>query len=109
MAHQGNWNTLPVIAVRPGISRQVFSGKNCMMVLNEIKPGLVPRLHSHPHEQLLQILSGSAKVVLGDEVLTLKAGDVVHVPPDLPHSLEVLGDETVMNMDIFSPIREDYL
>lgn len=109
MANQGNWDSLPGVAVRQGVSRKVFSGQNSMMVLNEIKPGIEPRLHSHPHEQLLYIISGAAEIVLGDEVLNLKAGDILLVPPDIPHSLKVLGNETVLNLDVFSPIREDYL
>ena len=109
MANQGNWDALPRVVVRKGVSRKVFSGKNSTMVLNEIEPGTEPRLHAHPHEQLLYIMSGAAEIVLGDQVLQLKAGDVLLVPPDISHSLRVLGDEAVLNLDVFSPIREDYL
>ena len=109
MAIQGNWDSLQRVVVRQGVSRKVFSGKNSTMVLNEIEPGTIPRLHSHPHEQLLYIMSGTAEIVLGDEVLNLKAGDILLVPPDITHSLKALGNETVLNLDVFSPIREDYL
>jgi quercetin dioxygenase-like cupin family protein len=109
MPQMSNWDTLSGVTPRPGVVRKAFSGKNSMMTLNEIKPGTAPWLHSHPHEQLTHILSGKAEFVLGDEVLTLKAGDLVLVPPHVPHSLKVIGDETVLNIDVFSPIREDYL
>jgi quercetin dioxygenase-like cupin family protein len=109
MAVQANWDTLPGVAPRKGVIRKVFSGKNSMMTLNEIKAGTTPNLHSHPHEQLTYILSGEAEFVLGKEVLRLKAGDLLLVPPNVPHSLKVIGNETVLNMDVFSPVREDYL
>jgi quercetin dioxygenase-like cupin family protein len=109
MAVLSNWESLPGVAPRQGVIRKAFSGKNSMMTLNELKPGTTPWLHSHPHEQLTHILSGVAEFVLGDEVLTLKAGDLLLVPPNVPHSLKVIGDETVLNIDVFSPIREDYL
>lgn len=104
-----NWDTLQGVMPRPGVVRKALTGKNSMMTLNEIKPGTTPWLHSHPHEQLIYIVSGRAEFVLGNEVLTLKAGDLLLVPPGAPQSLKVIGDETVLNIDIFSPIREDYL
>lgn len=109
MAQKDNWDTLERVKVREGVTRRVFSGKNSMLALNEIMPEAGPSLHSHPHEQLLVIMKGQAELVLGDEILYLKEGDVFFVPPDIPHSLKVIGDEPVLNLDVFSPIREDYL
>lgn len=106
---QGNWDSLPGVVAQKGVIRKVFGGKNSMITYNEIKPGTAINRHSHPHEQLTYIMSGKAEFVLGDEALTLQAGDVLLVPPDVPHALKVLGGETVLNMDVFSPIREDYL
>jgi quercetin dioxygenase-like cupin family protein len=109
MAVRGNWDTLTGVVARKGVIRKVFGGKNSMMTLNEIKADTQPALHSHPHEQITYIVSGCAEFVLGDEVLQVKAGDLLLVPPDVPHSLKVVGDETVLNIDVFSPIREDYV
>jgi quercetin dioxygenase-like cupin family protein len=41
--------------------------------------------------------------------MNLKAGDLLLVPPNVPHSMKVIGNETVLNLDVFSPAREDYL
>ena len=109
MAVKANWNDLPRVQVRSSVNRRVFSGKNSMMVLNELMPGSRPSLHHHPHEQMVYIVEGTCRFVLGDETLDLEAGDVVLIPPDVPHSLEVTSDIPVLNLDVFSPIREDYL
>jgi len=109
MLNKANWNTIPRVKARDGVTRRVFSGKNSMMVLNEIYPSAHPALHHHPHEQLTYILEGESEFVIGDEVLQLKAGDVVLVPPNVPHSSKTTSAEPVLNLDIFSPIREDYL
>jgi quercetin dioxygenase-like cupin family protein len=109
MAVVRNWNTVPGIIPREGLIRKAFSGKNSMMTLNEVKPGTPPWLHSNPEEQLAYIVSGRAEFVLGDEVLTLKAGDLLVVPPHVPHSMTVIGEEPVMSIDVLSPIRKDFL
>jgi quercetin dioxygenase-like cupin family protein len=109
MFSKANWDTIPEETARAGVTRKVFSGKNSMMVLNKILPSASPALHHHPHEQLTYILEGESEFVLGDEVLNLKAGDVVLVPPDVPHSSKTVSAIPVLNLDIFSPIRDDYL
>jgi quercetin dioxygenase-like cupin family protein len=109
MAVKTNWKSMKGVISRPGVIRKVFTGKNSMLTLNEIEAKAEPKLHSHPHEQITQIVRGQCEFVLGDEVLLLKAGDMVLVPPNIPHSLKVIGEEAVLNVDIFSPIREDYL
>lgn len=109
MAIIANWGNMSRIQGGPGITRRVFSGKRCMMVLNEIMPSARPSLHHHPHEQLTYIIKGSAEFILGNELMNLGEDDVVLVPPNVPHQLKVTSDEPVLNLDVFSPIREDYL
>ena len=110
MAHMKHWKDLPKIPFHHGTAtRQVFSGDNVMMVFNTIQPEFPPFLHSHPHEQLLYIMEGHCEVTLGDEVVAMGPGDVIHIPCGMQHDLKVIGDETVLNMDIFTPIREDFL
>ncbi|MFC2016553.1 cupin domain-containing protein [Chloroflexota bacterium] len=109
MATKANWNSMKGVQSRNNVTRRVFSGKNCMMVLNELLPSAQPNLHQHPHEQLTYIVEGTCRFELGDEVLDMVAGDVILIPPDVPHSLEVTSKEPVLNLDVFSPIREDFL
>src|SRR5271169_2589073 len=103
-----NWETLPAVFPRKGISRKAFSGKNSMMTMFEIKPGTDPDPHAHAHEQIVYIVSGRAEFVVGEEVLQLKAGELLVVPPNVAHSLKVIGNESVFNINVFSPIRSEY-
>lgn len=109
MATIGNWEHIGRFQARSGVTRRVFSGEKSMMVLNELLPSAKPALHQHSHEQLTYIIQGSARFVIGNEVVDLVEGDVILVPPNVPHSMEVTSDEPVLNLDVFSPIREDYL
>jgi len=109
MAITANWSRLQRVAVRDGVNRKVFSGQNSMMVLNELMPSAKPVLHRHPHEQLSYIMAGTCRFTVGDEVLDMAAGDVVLIPPEVPHCLEVTGSRPVLNLDVFSPIRKEYL
>lgn len=104
-----NWEKLEKTKVREGVLRSVVSGAKVMMVMNEIQPGTGPNPHSHSHEQMLYIIKGRAEVGVGDQKWIFGPGDVMVIPPDVPHVLKVLGDEPVLNLDVFSPIREEYL
>ena len=109
MATTANWAKLKRVPVRDGVTRRVFSGQKSMMVLNELMPSAKPALHQHPHEQLTYIIEGTCRFVIGEEVVDMAAGDIILINPDTPHSLEVTGDGPVLNLDVFSPIRDDYL
>lgn len=104
-----NWSSIEKKPFHETAVRQVFSGDNVMLVLNIIEPGFPPFPHSHPHEQLLCILEGECEVTVGEETVVMKPGDMVRIPPNAHHDLAVIGNQTVVNMDVFSPVREDYL
>jgi quercetin dioxygenase-like cupin family protein len=103
-----NWNDLPKEVVRQGVTRAGFAGEQVLLVMNWLKPGMKVNPHSHPFEQLVYIVSGTALFHIGDEVVTAGAGDVIRIPPDVTHYAEPAGSETVLNLDVFSPIRDDY-
>lgn len=63
--------------------------------------------HTHPHEQSGYVISGKYQMTVGDEVYELNPGDSYAIPGNVPHSFKVLeGGEVI---DVFTPIREDYL
>jgi mannose-6-phosphate isomerase-like protein (cupin superfamily) len=62
-----------------------------------IKPGEAgapPHRHQQASE-LFFVLSGSLRVLLGDDIITLGQGDVLVVPPNTPHAFDAVGDEDV--------------
>ena len=64
--------------------------------------------HSHPHEQISYVVSGELIVFIGDEQTRLEPGDMFTVPPDIPHTVQLLT-EYVRLVDTFHPIRDEFL
>ncbi|MEM1104694.1 MAG: cupin domain-containing protein, partial [Pseudomonadota bacterium] len=64
--------------------------------------------HKHPFEQIAYIIQGRIKFTIEDEVIEAGPGSVIRIPPNALHCGEPIGDEIVMNLDVFCPIREDY-
>lgn len=63
--------------------------------------------HSHPHEQTGYLLSGRMRLIMGDEILEAEPGDSWCVPANAVHRAEILEDTVVI--EVFSPVREEYL
>lgn len=104
-----SWTTVPVERVTDDISRQLLTGKNEMMARVLIKKGAVVPTHFHEAEQITYIMEGVLRLWIGDpeEELTLRAGEFVLIPSNVPHRAEALED--TVDVDVFSPIRHDWL
>src|SRR5712691_6862796 len=60
------------------------------------EPGYVAPMHSHPYLEVLHILDGTAEAwVEGGDRVTLRKGDTIALPPDVPHSFRVVGDQAL--------------
>ena len=103
-----NWDTLPKEVVRPGVSRSGFRGEDVLMVMNWLDPGMQTNPHSHPFEQCVYIVKGQMRFVIGDDVIEGGPGSLIRIPPNVEHYGEPIGDEQVLNLDVFNPIRSDY-
>jgi quercetin dioxygenase-like cupin family protein len=78
---------------------QVYLDKGC----------IVPK-HSHENEQITWIVEGALRFWIGEngeEEVIVRAGEVLHIPSNVPHKAEALED--TLDVDIFSPIRQDWL
>lgn len=106
--HQIDWNAIPWERVREGVERKAFSGSGATVALNRLQPRHEPRPHSHPHEQIVYILQGKIRFHVGDQQTVLGAGGLLVVPPNAEHWGEVLGEEPVLNLDVFTPKRSEY-
>jgi quercetin dioxygenase-like cupin family protein len=72
-----------------------------------LKKGCVVPLHSHHNEQVTYILEGTLKFGLNDEEIIVRAGEVLCIPPNVPH--EAVALEDTVDLDIFTPPREDWI
>jgi len=84
-------------------------GEQMMMVLNATLPGHSVPTHSHPHEQIGIVYSGRAILRIGEEEQIVQKGDFYRIPAGVPHNDTTLGDEPFVMLDIFCPVREDFL
>jgi quercetin dioxygenase-like cupin family protein len=103
-----DWNSIPWTNVRPGVDRKGFTGEGATVALHRLMPGHEPKPHSHPHEQIAYIMSGTIRFYIAGEPHLLGPGGLLVVPPNVEHWGEVVGDEPVMNLDVFSPSRPEY-
>lgn len=102
------WDQMDPIPVAIG-DRRLFTGEKCMMVHNTILPKETIPTHKHPHEQLFFVLSGACDVTVCGETRHLVAGGVAWFPGDEEHTVVNTLDEPLIALDVFSPIREDFL
>jgi quercetin dioxygenase-like cupin family protein len=91
----------------PGLLRQVMSySPRMMLVRHTMKKGWVGARHSHPHEQMVYIISGHLTFQHPGGVFDAKAGDSFLVPGGVEHQASAREDSEVL--DVFTPYREDY-
>ncbi|HSS20433.1 MAG TPA: cupin domain-containing protein [Pyrinomonadaceae bacterium] len=103
-----DWNTVPVEQLEPGIRRQMIVGQSLMICRLQFEPNVITPAHDHPHEQMTLVERGRVLFTIGDEQRIAQAGDVLHFPPGTWHGATMLDEEVIL-VDIFSPIREDFL
>ena len=102
---------LKAVSIGAGRSRIAVHTDSLMMVIFDFEDGPAEEpdpLHSHPHEQISYIVSGKVIYFLGSEQQTLEAGDMVTIPPNVPHAIQALTP-AVRLVDAFTPVREDFL
>lgn len=92
----------------PGVHIRTCACKQMMLSDVDLEPHSIVEEHSHPHEQVGMVLAGKAIFIIGGEEKTLQAGDMYRIPGGVRHKVIAL-DERVRALDIFNPIREEYL
>ena len=95
----------------PGRTRYLTYTENLMMVVVDFDDGPTSEPdppHSHPHEQVSYVVSGEINLAIENKLTRLGPGDMFTVPPNLPHSVQLLTHH-VRLIDSFTPIRKDFL
>lgn len=96
----------------PGLETTLLTGlhgEKMMMVLSKTLPGCTVPLHAHPHEQVGMVYAGSARLRIGDEERIVKQGDFYCIPANVPHGDTCIGEQPFVMLDIFCPVREDFI
>ena len=103
-----DWSSVPVEQLEEGIERQMIVGEKMMICRLRFAPHIVTPAHDHPHEQMTLVERGRVLFTVGGEERIAKAGDVLHFPPNSWHGATMLDEEVIL-IDIFSPVREDFI
>jgi quercetin dioxygenase-like cupin family protein len=102
-----NWDSVPLEVLSDVISRKVISGEKAMIAQIFFKKGGVVPEHHHESEQVTYVLEGSLKFELEGREVVVHKGEVLRIPSYVPHRVVALED--TLDLDIFSPIRKDWL
>ncbi len=93
--------------VIPGYHATFIHMDHMTLAYWRIEAGAEMPEHSHPHEQVANLLEGEFEMSLGGERMTLKPGVVAVIPSGIPHGGRAIQDCRIL--DVFHPVREDYI
>jgi len=101
------WSSVEVEALNPLLGRHFVVGQNVMLARVLLKKGCIVPEHSHHNEQITYILEGALKFWIDGKKIVVNAGEVLTIPPNMPHRAEALVD--TVDLDIFNPPRADWI
>jgi quercetin dioxygenase-like cupin family protein len=101
------WSSIEIEALNPLIGRQFIVGRDIMVARVLMKKGAIVPEHSHMNEQVTYILAGALKFWIDGKELVVHEGEVLTIPPDMPHKAEALED--TVDLDVFNPPRADWM
>lgn len=102
-----SWDSVPLEEMNPLLQRHFVVGESVMIARVLLKKGSVVPRHSHHNEQVTYILEGALKFDIDGKEIVVRAGEVLCIPPHMPHQAEALED--TVDLDIFNPPREDWI
>jgi quercetin dioxygenase-like cupin family protein len=100
------WDEIALEKVTEMLSRKSVTGEREMLVQIYVKRGCLVPMHAHESEQMTYVLQGALKFLVGGEEITVREGEVLHIPSQIEHQAEALED--TFELDFFSPIRQDW-
>jgi quercetin dioxygenase-like cupin family protein len=101
------WKDIKEDVLNPLAGRKALHGKMITLARFRFDKGNKVAMHHHANDQITTVESGSVRFFTDKEETILKAGDMVAVPPDVPHGNEALEDTIIV--EIFSPVRQDWI
>jgi quercetin dioxygenase-like cupin family protein len=92
----------------PGLQRRILAhNSRLMLVEHRMEASWAGARHSHPHDQLVYVISGRLRFSCGPETFEVGAGDSFVVKGGVEHQAWAL--EPAVVLDVFTPYREDYV
>lgn len=101
------WDAVELEQLNPLLQRQFVVGRDIMVARVLLKKGAVVPEHSHVNEQVTYILEGALKFWIDGREIVVHAGEVLTIPPNMPHKAEAVVD--TVDLDVFSPPRADWM
>ncbi len=102
-----NWNDCEWTIAREKMRYVTYQAQNMTATLTEVTPGHTPGPHAHPYEQLVMILQGECDFYVDGKPYHLTPGCVLTVPEGVDHYIVATGSGPVLNLDIFTPRRDE--
>jgi quercetin dioxygenase-like cupin family protein len=100
------WDEIALDKITEMVSRKFVSGARQTIAQIYLKRGAIVPQHVHESEQMTYVLQGSLKFLVAGQDVTLREGEVLHIPSNTPHQVEALDDTFVLG--VFSPVRVDW-
>ena len=101
------WDEIALEKVTEVISRKIVTGEREMLSQIYLKRGALVPMHKHESEQLTYVMQGALRFLVGGEEAIVREGEVRGLFAWIEHQVEALDD--TLTLDIFSPIRHDWL
>ena len=101
------WDEIALEKITEMISQKIVAGEREMLAQIYLKRGALVPMHSHESEQMTYILQGALRFLIEGEEITVREGEVLHIPSRVPHQSEALED--TLELDVFSPIRAEWV
>lgn len=101
------WSEIAQEQINASIARQYITADRVTIARFELKRGGVVPRHAHENEQVSIVLSGALRFKIDGREETIRGGEVMQIPGNVPHEVEVLEDALVI--DVFSPVRQDWI
>ncbi|HTS56505.1 MAG TPA: cupin domain-containing protein [Terriglobales bacterium] len=101
------WSSVAIEDLNPLLQRHFVVGQDIMVARVLLKKGCIIPEHSHHNEQVTYILEGALKFWIDGKEIVVHAGEVLTIPPHMPHKAEALVD--TVDLDVFHPPREDWI
>jgi len=101
------WDEIALEKITELMSQKIVTGTHLMLAQTYLKQGALVPMHAHASEQMTYVLQGALKFLIAGEEITVREGEVLHIPSWVEHQAEALED--TFQLDIFSPPRQDWL